>query len=377
MANLNLKSFNTLVQNQAAAIQARSRVLVDFTVGSILRATVEAGASIGIWLESLIVYVLSITRASTSERSDLDSWMADFGLLRLGSISATGLVTFSRFTGTSPALIPVGAQIRTADGTQFFTVISDITNSAFDPAQDGFVIPATVLSLSVPVQASTPGSVANVGANTITVLASSLPGVDYVTNAGPLTTGVDAENDQAFRSRFPNFLQSLSKATRQAITYAVQSLGLGLQVQIVEFQSYAGAAQSGFFYVVFDDGSGAPSDALRDRVYQAVDAVRAQGIQFGVFKPTVTNAAISFEIVVAAGFSKTALIAMAGTKVGVFVNSLGLGSGLPYTRLLQVIYDTSAGILNVKNLTVNGVALDIAPDPRATVKVTSVAVTAP
>ncbi|MEF9481383.1 hypothetical protein [Ralstonia sp. 1B3] len=90
----------TLVRNQVAAIQGYAKVLVDLTVGSVLRAVVEANAAVTVWLQGLILQVLAITRAATSSGSDLDTWMADFGLTRLAAVPATGSVTFSRFTVT-------------------------------------------------------------------------------------------------------------------------------------------------------------------------------------------------------------------------------------------------------------------------------------
>ena len=88
MATLETKDFDTLVEEQAAIVQgSSSRALLDFSIGSILRAIVEAYAAVAMWLQGLILSVLSLTRAATSSGSDLDSWMADFGLTRLAAAS--------------------------------------------------------------------------------------------------------------------------------------------------------------------------------------------------------------------------------------------------------------------------------------------------
>ncbi|MFX8028091.1 baseplate J/gp47 family protein, partial [Acinetobacter baumannii] len=108
------------------------KVLVDLTVGSVLRAIVEANAAVVVWLEGLLLQVLAITRAATSSGADLDSWVADFGVTRLPAVAATGIVTFSRFTTTQQVLVPVGATVQTADGTQQFTVTIDTTNPAYN-----------------------------------------------------------------------------------------------------------------------------------------------------------------------------------------------------------------------------------------------------
>src|SRR5277367_1212082 len=95
---LSLQNFTTLVQNMAASVQSSAAQLLDLTVGSTLRAILEANASVALWMQWLILQVLQTTRASTSAGTDLDSWMADFSLTRLPAVAATGVVTFTRFT---------------------------------------------------------------------------------------------------------------------------------------------------------------------------------------------------------------------------------------------------------------------------------------
>lgn len=114
---LSLRTFNTLVQSMAASVEASATQLLDLTVGSTLRSVLEANASIGLWMQWLILLVLRTTRAASSSGADLDSWMGDMTLTRLPAVTATGTVTFSRFTSAMPALVPAGALVRTAEGT--------------------------------------------------------------------------------------------------------------------------------------------------------------------------------------------------------------------------------------------------------------------
>ena len=99
---LPLKNFATLVADMSATVQGVGSQLVDVSVGSVLRAVIEANASLALWMQWLIMLVLSLTRASTSSGSDLDSWMADYGLTRLPGVAATGSVTFARITAGRP-----------------------------------------------------------------------------------------------------------------------------------------------------------------------------------------------------------------------------------------------------------------------------------
>ena len=124
---LPLQDFTALVRLQAAAVTNSTRTLIDLSVGSVLRALVEANASVGLWMQWLIVEVLSVTRAATSKGADLDSWVADFGLSRLPAVAALGQMQFSRMTPGLATTVPVGALVRTGIGgdAQAFTVVAN------------------------------------------------------------------------------------------------------------------------------------------------------------------------------------------------------------------------------------------------------------
>src|ERR1700722_17609514 len=134
---LPLQTFTTLVQGMAASVQSTAAQLLDLTVGSTLRAILEATASVALWMQWLILQVLQMTRAATSVGPDLDSWMADFSLTRLPASSASGVVTFSRFNSNLQALVPLGSLVRTTDGTQTFAVTSDTTAPGWNSIQNG------------------------------------------------------------------------------------------------------------------------------------------------------------------------------------------------------------------------------------------------
>ncbi|GEP00625.1 baseplate J/gp47 family protein [Methylobacterium haplocladii] len=374
MAAIPIRNFVTLVENFAAGVQGRATALVDFSVGAVLRAVAEATADLTLWLESLIVYVLTLTRAATSSGADLDSWVNDFGLTRLGAAPSSGSVVFSRFTATVEALIPVGATVQTEDGSQTFTVVADSTVPSFSLARNGYVVPIGVAQAAVPVKADIPSAASNVLKNTITVITSATPGIDTVINLVAFANGSDAETDEALRVRKTLFFASLAKATNPAIAFAVSSLELGIQYQIVENESRDGSPNPGFIYVVVDDGTGAPGDDLLADVTTAIYAVRASGIIYAVFPPTVRNVRIEMHVEAAFGYLLADVEAAVSKAISTFVNGLGLGAGLTYTRLVQVAYDASPGVKNVTGLTVNGAKEDIAPSPQVTIKAPTIVI---
>ena len=356
---LNIKSFSGIVTQQVTAIQAKSTQLLDFAIGSILRSIVESNSGVILWLQQLIFNLLVITRASTCSGADLDSWFADFGFYREPAVSATGNVTFSRFTATNAALIPTGSQVQTTDGTQSFMVVADTSNPAYNTTQSGYVVPASTASVTVPVSAVIAGSAGNASANTVTVIVGAIPGIDTVTNASSFANGADAESDDAARTRFQLWVASLSKATKSAIEYAISSVKQGVSYQVVENQSYAGATQYGYFYAVVDDGSGSPTSAFLDTVYTAIDAVRGFTITFGVFAPVVVTANVSMTITTSPSAVHGDITALVNAAIANYIATLALGQSLPVTKLASLAYGAGPYVTNVTNITINGLTADL------------------
>jgi uncharacterized phage protein gp47/JayE len=371
---LSLRTFSALVQSMAAAVQASAAQLLDLTVGSTLRAVLEANASIGLWMQWLILQVLRTTRAATSNGADLDSWMADLTLTRLPAVAATGTVTLSRFTPGMSALIPAGALVRTADGTQTFAVAADTSQPSWSAASNGYVVSDGIASFDVPVIARTPGNVGNVQVGTISMLASAIPGIDSVNNASAFQNGLDAESDDAFRSRFRNFIASRSRATPLAVGYAISSIQPGLNYALQENVDPSGQLLMGSFVVTVDDGSGSPSTALLSTVQSAIDAVRPVGSIFSVQSPTVFKANVSLTITVPAGTAKAPVQAQVGTAIGSYINSLPIGASLPLTKLAQIAYSTNPAVVNVSALLANESASDVVVALNGVVKAGIIAV---
>ena len=364
---LQLRDFASLVSQGAAAVQGASRALVDVSVGSVLRAMLEANASIALWLQWLVVQVLGMTRASTSEGADLDSWMADYGMARLPAVAAVGQVRFARFATTEPALVPAGTLVRTADAGQGFAVVADAGHPAWSAGQGGYAMGVGVGSVLVPVRAEQPGAAGNVLGGSIALIADALAGVDTVTNENPLSGGLDAEDDAALRRRFRDYLASLGRATPVAVRHAVASLRQGLRCHVAE------DVGTGVFVVTVDDGTGAPPAALLSQAASAIEAVRPVGTSFAVQPPVVTAANITLAVA-AEGVPQPEAAAAAQQAIVAHVAGLGIGEALRWSRLAQLAYGASPGIVNVTAVLLNGGTADLAPGADGVVRPGSVVV---
>ncbi len=363
---LQLQDFTTLVRSMAAGVQGSARILLDLTAGSVLRAILEANASLALWLQWLIVQVLTATRAATSVGTDLDTWVADFGLARLPGQAATATVTFSRITSGYAATVPVGAQVKTGDATLTFAVLPDPANPAFTQATASYALASSATSITLPVQATVTGVIGNVQPGAISLLASAMPGIDGVTNTGTAAGGMDAEPDAALRARFANFIDSRSRATPAAIAFTIQSLQQGLSYVLAENADPSGAVRPGFFTVTVDDGSGSPPPTTLAAVSAALDDVRPVGSQFAVQPPIrlTANVAVTLQTVSATPAVPQAAVVSA---VNAYVTTLPIGGPLRLSRLAAIAYAADATITNVSALSING-AGDLVPPSSGIIK---------
>lgn len=371
---LSLKGFSQFVADGAAAVQSSAASPIDMGRGSVLRAFLEASASVALWLQALILQVWQGTRLATSVGADVDSFVGDFGLTRLPGVAAVGAVTFSRFTTVSSTLIPLGLSVETADLSQTFVVTQDVTNAAWSGALNGYLMAAGVGSVTVPVVALVAGAAGNVQAGTVSIISASAPGVDSVTNALPFENGADAESDATLKARFADYINTRARATIAAVEFAVESTQQGLTYAVAENVDATGKYLPGNFLVTVNDGTGHPSQALLAEVQASVDAVRPIGSTFSVLGPTVVTVAVSLSITVGPTGVLATVEGEVQNAILDYIGTLGIGAVLPYSIISKLAWDADPTITNVTSVTLNGATADIDPGPSGVIQASSVAV---
>lgn len=370
-----LKNFDDLVDMQVTAIQAASTTTIDFSVGSIELANVESNAGVVLSLEAVITYLYAYANAITSASNDptinnpdLDRWMAQFKFLRLPADYATTNLTFSRASTTQQAIIEIGSQVTTNISNIIFAVTLDTTNPAYNVDYNGYVLPAGQSSVTVPSQCTQAGTIGNVAANQLTFLSTAVPYVDNVTNPTAAVNGENIENDQHYLARFQLYINSLSKAIKAAIEAAIEGVQDGIQYNLIENKNYSLATQLGFFMAIIDDTTGTPPDSLVTAVNNAISAVRGLAIKWGVYKTVPITVTITANLLIDPAYDATQLVAAAVTALQTYIKNLEPGDSLEYTKLPNVMYVVSQGILNINNLLVNGATADITPTAVQSVK---------
>ncbi len=355
---LPLQKFSVLLESMAAGVQGSATQLVDLSVGSILRALLEACAATALWMQWLILQVLTLTRAGTSTGTDLDSWMADFNLIRLPGAASVGYVTFSRYAPGRGATILVGTTVSTTDGTQSFQVVQESSNLAWNGIS-GYTVAPSIAGVTVPAKAMTPGAAGNVQAGAIGLLTSPIPGIDTVLNTDVFAGGVNAESDAALRARFQLYINSRSLATPLAVNAAIASLQQGLRYTVLENQDTTGSALPGHFWVVVDDGTGAPPDSLLADASSAVEAVRPIGATYAVTGPLVVQVSVEMSFHSSNPTTQPAVASAIQAAVGSWIASLPIAGTLAVSKLEALAHGADPSVVSVTSATINGAATDV------------------
>lgn len=384
------QSGSQILTNFATAVQGAAKALVDFSVGSILRAVGQAAMGIALWLQGLGLQAAALTRFATSYGPDADSWGAQFDFKRLPPKPSSGSVTLARFTPTNAATVQAatsggadsngntiwtgGALVQTLDGSVEFMVIPDTTQPAYSATTNLYSAGAGVSSITATVVCTQPGSSGNVAAGAIALFAAAVPGFDTVTNAAVFENGADAELDTAYKARFPAYLDSLSDGTPLAIQTAVEDIQQDATCELVENLTYGGAMELGYFYAVVNDGSGNPPAGFISSASAAIEATRPIGCVYGVFGPTIVSVAVILTVTAATGYTHAAIATLVQAAIEKYIDGLSLGETLYWSRLMQVAYDASPGVLDVSGLTVNGGTADITATAQQAIQYSSVTV---
>lgn len=361
----------------AAAAQSASSAVLNFAVGTVYRALYEGVASAILWLQYLVLAVLQQAFLSSCTGTQVDTWLTNnfpvFGG-RIQAVASSGQITAGRYTTTSSAFIPVGAQFRTLDGTQTFNAIADTTQPTYSSALNGYTIPAGTATASITVQAVTAGSGGNVAANTISQIIGSLPNVDYVNNASAFTNGVAAESDSAVKLRFQNWQETRASGTYAAVEYAISTVSDNLTYQIAQNVNGGLVYTPGSFAVFVDDGSGATPSGTLSTVYNAISGVRPIGTTAYVLAASKLTANISMALTVSAGGTLAAAEAAVSTAISTYIGSLGVGDMLSYTKLAQVAFDAYSFTTNITGLLLNSGTSDLVPTSQQVVRAGTITV---
>lgn len=211
--------------------------------------------------------------AETASGDYLTLIAEDHGVTRKEATAAVGNVVV-KGNGT----IPVGTLFQTESGISFTTTTT--TTAVKNEA-------------TIPVQCTEAGTVGNVGANTVTVIPMSIPGITSVTNPEPMTDGFDQESDDDLYERFHFHVTqpATSGNCNDYIEWASSIAGVG-HVKVLPIWNGPGTVK-----VLVTDANGEPaSPALLNKVITYIESVRPIGPEVTVVTPSLFDLTIKLTV---------------------------------------------------------------------------------
>ena len=280
--------------------------------------------------------ILAQRNVTTATDVYLDAIGYEVGLTRIPAVCSTGVVTFSRATAApSDLLIPLGTEISTVPDSNG-TYLSFVTTAA-----------ATLLtgttSIVAPVQAVVAGTTGNVAGSTVTNMINGVTGIEAVTNASPLTGGVDAEGDTPFRARVIYRMQNPIEGGT-ASDFKNWALELPGTTAAAVLQGYRTGAS---IDVLFLFNAGIPTSDERDAMQVWLDSKKFITADLYVSIPTPFSVAVTATITeYMPGYSGSAVRTAVAAALTAFMPTIALGAdgGKVYVSDLENVIKDTPGV---------------------------------
>jgi len=366
VATITTYSWQDFVDAMIATASTATPNLTDFTPGSIALAMFMAVAGVATMLQSMILTVQNGMRLQTSQGSQVDSFLADWGASRQDSRAATGQVTLGRILTAATIHISPGAVIQTSVDRIKFNIVADPGNITgnWDSGSSTYIFPSGQSTLNVLVQAVVSGSGGNIIANTLTQIVSGLGGVNTVFNALPFTTGLDTVSDDSAKADFQqSYIPALGTGNYAAIARAVKGVGGNLTHNVIPQQHLDGSAFVSGYTVTVDDGTGAISGATLTAVATALDSVRAAGDIPEVQAPN--NLLVNVQMHMLPSSTSVASVVQAAVQASIsdYMNNLGAGATVVSFADVLALAQSVPSVLSVTGLQLNGTGADVPVTP--------------
>lgn len=264
--------------------------------------------------------------AETASGDYLTLIAADHGVERKEATAAVGNVVV-KGNGT----IPVGTLFQTESGISFTTTTTTaVKNEA-----------------TIPVQCTEAGTVGNVGANTVTVIPMSIPGITSVTNPEPMTDGFDQESDDDLYERFHFHVTqpATSGNCNDYIEWASSIAGVG-HVKVLPIWNGPGTVK-----VLVTDANGEPASMnLLNQVIAKIESVRPIGPEVTVVSPSLLD--LTIKLTVTSGSGDADYIKTMLNKY--FVSRNFTGITISYAKVGNMILtDSKTGVDDYSGLLIN------------------------
>ena len=345
--------------NMIVWLAGLQKKITDFMVGGKTRTKLEA---IAVEMESqdMQFYIAAMKAISTAIYQAFDFQIQP-------AIKASGNVIFSASSPpASDITIPAGTSVATPSSLvspeKTYQTIADAT------------LPAGQSTVTVQVICDNAGDIGNTGAGTITVMKSTVSGIDAVTNPVAMTNGREKETEPERRVRFQQYIATLTRGTAAALCYAAKSVSIKdgngtilervLQVGVTEPPE---TGPAGSCDVVIYNGTGGASQELIQAVQAAIDGdsetgnpgYKAAGVIVTVKAATTVATPITVNIESLPGSDKSTIRTQAESIISTYFQTFTIGGPLIFHELAERIM----GIEGVYNINLTNPTKDVEAAP--------------
>lgn len=274
MAAPEIRGHAEIEASMVSAIAALAPELTDYTESATIRALCSATAALVIEMEHL---AYAITRSGI-----VNGTFQNFEIIRKPATPATGTIVLTRSSADNQFTVPKGTQFGVPGSSQrTYESIADVS------------LAIGIFSVNVAIRCLNAGIVGRTGAQTIAQVITTLGGTAVFSciNERAILNGAEEESDTEKRSRLREHLASLSRGTKESIEYAAKQVSIvdvdGITLESVQaalvrepFLDDNPPGLLGLVQVYIDNGSGAASPELVERVRKTLRGYEENGEKF-------------------------------------------------------------------------------------------------
>lgn len=348
-----------LYEQMKAFILANQGRITDFNEGSTLDTQLKAFST------QINQALVKASGGFKTQFEQIPFQVFDFN--RKVETKASSTVVFSRQTADPVQInIPAGTKVGTVGGLLYTT------------QAEAIILTGNLNSSTVNVIADEAGSSYNAQIGEISVINSSVDGINSVVNNSPAAGGTDRELNSDYFSRFTNFIQGLSGSNRYGVFTAAVSVST-IQSAFIE-NHFPPELDLYNFTIYVDDGSGSVPQAKLDEIELVLagndtslyQGYVAAGINFQVLSAGLIPIDIEYTIEIdAVSFDPDAVEAEVLTTITSYINSLWVGSDVIRAELIKLIQSLDS-VLNTTALTLNTLSADVTVLPSQVARVNTI-----
>lgn len=320
------REFETMVDDTLQRIVDANAGITNIMPGSVVRTIVEALLAETDIQNYMIDEIYKAMNIDTATGEDLENIVEILGVTRKSATYAEGIVKFGR-----------SDEYSTDIAIQYAQMVSTKQNSngdiyEFIVIDDDAKLVAGDLSVDVNVRATKPGRI-YLPINTVTIMNTSVIGIEYVTNAVEINSGTDEETDDELRERAKQALSELGKGTSNALRSALLKLNGVNDVVILDTNRGVGTAD-----IVMITNDIPPSTALVNQINAVINETKSAGINIEVIYPTIDTQDISVTLKNVNNIDiPDEYINLAANAIVEYCNSLSIGDTLILSQMERLI----------------------------------------